>query len=210
MNFWDSKCKFQKYLKDFVTVLYYSFINGFVSENVVNFVETTRIAHDKKLHNLGIYNKLEPCNPDKVIVNLSSKALSERLKFILAFGLDFGLPVFKLNFFKCFFSLESFIYKIKYFNYRRVVLMDRSDYLLKVYRILSDTSKFKVINDNVHITILHVEDKINKFLSKLKNSILLLLKFIIHFSFLDLPQVFCMAYQKPTNLIFQIDQFFLL
>ena len=49
--------------------------------------------------------------------------------------------------------------------------MARSDYLLKVYKILSDTSKFKTINDNIHITILHVEDKINKFLSKLKKKL---------------------------------------
>ena len=46
--------------------------------------------------------------------------------------------------------------------------MNKNDYLTKVYRILSDRTKFKIINENVHKTILHVEDKINRFISKLK------------------------------------------
>ena len=46
--------------------------------------------------------------------------------------------------------------------------MNRGEYLVKVYRIQSDTTKFKTINNNIHKTILHVEDKINRFISKLK------------------------------------------
>ena len=46
--------------------------------------------------------------------------------------------------------------------------MDRCDYIEKVYRILADFSKFKVIQDDVFKTILKVEDKINRVLLKLK------------------------------------------
>lgn len=63
------------------------------------------LIHEKKLFNLGACNGLKSCDPSKVIFNYSSKALSEREKYLLSFGLDFCLPVFKPNYFRYFFSI---------------------------------------------------------------------------------------------------------
>ena len=51
-----------------------------------------------------------------------------------------------------------------------VVIMDRNDYLSKVHKILSDKSKFNLVHENIHTTILHVEDRINRFINKLKKT----------------------------------------
>ena len=63
------------------------------------FISKCKKTHEKKLRHLGIHNGLVPCDPDHVIHNLSSKPLPQRIKTLLAFGLDFRLPVWKLNFF---------------------------------------------------------------------------------------------------------------
>ena len=39
------------------------------------FTSKCKKTHQKKLHHLGIYNELSPCEPDRVIHNLSSKPL---------------------------------------------------------------------------------------------------------------------------------------
>ena len=80
---------------------------------VDKFKESTERTHERKLFNLGIENKLEPVDPEKVIFNYSSIAISKRLKFLLAFGLDFGLPVYKLNYYKYFFSFEKLVSCLK-------------------------------------------------------------------------------------------------
>ena len=72
------------------------------------FLESKK-THLKKLHNLGIYNELLPCDPDHVIHNLSSKPVPARVRTLLAFGLDFRLPVWKLNFFQYHLAFERLI-----------------------------------------------------------------------------------------------------
>ena len=52
----------------------------------------------KKLLNLGIRSCLAPCHHDKVVHNFSSLCVSGKLKTVVAFGLDFKLPVLKLDF----------------------------------------------------------------------------------------------------------------
>ena len=64
---------------------------------------THESIHGRKLHRLGIDNSLQPCDPNKVVFNLSSKTLPNRIKTLLAFGLDFKLPVWKLSFYDHFF-----------------------------------------------------------------------------------------------------------
>ena len=64
------------------------------------------ISHNRKLSNLGINNDLNPCDPNRVVFNYSSIELSPRLRTILAFGLDFCLPVYKINFYNYFLSLN--------------------------------------------------------------------------------------------------------
>ena len=66
-----------------------------------------RETHRKKLENLGVSGSIAPCDPDKVIFNFSSAVLSLKLKKLLAFGLDIGMPVFKLNYIKYFLSFEK-------------------------------------------------------------------------------------------------------
>ena len=65
------------------------------------------LTHDRKLTSLGIKNNLDPCEPDQVIFNYSSVHLSSRLRTLLAYGLDFCLPVYKLNFLKYFLCFEK-------------------------------------------------------------------------------------------------------
>ena len=40
----------------------------------------------------------------------------------------------------------------------------------EAYSILSDKSKFNLVHENIHMTILHVEDRINRFINKLKKT----------------------------------------
>ena len=47
--------------------------------------------------------------------------------------------------------------------------MDRSTYVEKMETIVSDQSKFSVVNEPILKTVRQVEDKINRFLSKLKS-----------------------------------------
>ena len=56
---------------------------------------------------MGLHNEIEPCYPDKVVLNYSSCSVSPRLKTLLAFGLEFRLTVHKLNYFKYFLGFEA-------------------------------------------------------------------------------------------------------
>ena len=76
----------------------------------------TKTVHYKKLSNIGIDTRLQPCDPNLVVSNYSSVELSSRLKFLLAFGLDFCLPVYKLNFFDFYLCMEKIVYRLKHRN----------------------------------------------------------------------------------------------
>ena len=69
----------------------------------------TATIHSRKLHSLGINSEVKPCDPRRVIHNFSSVFIPERVKFLLAFGLDFCLPTFKLDFYKYFLSFEKLL-----------------------------------------------------------------------------------------------------
>ena len=188
----------------------------------------TKKVHLRKLSDLGLRgNSLQPCDPNTVIFNYSSVTLSNRLKTLLAFGLDFGLPIFKLNFYNYFLKFENLANNIKFkfannnhvdevlnniqsvaFKYfygfksfkvfssiftkfditllkqfgsnpnivvckpdkgNGIVILDRNIYVEKVLNIISDTSKFTKINDDLNKYVLKIETKINNFLSKLKS-----------------------------------------
>ena len=72
----------------------------------MNFRNTVTETHARKLHNLGVQLKLTAANPDGSIFNLSNYVLSAREKYLLSFGFDFALPIFKLSFVKHFLSFE--------------------------------------------------------------------------------------------------------
>ena len=66
-------------------------IHKYVQKLTKEFVDETKISHEKKHENLGINSKLQPFDPQRVIFNCSNVYLSSRLKFFLPFGLDFGV-----------------------------------------------------------------------------------------------------------------------
>lgn len=218
---------FSKTLKSKVSILEFAFIKNYTNHHLEVFRDKTKTVHDNKLKKLGIDNELEPCNPENVIFNFSSKSISARLKILLSFGLDFGLPVYKLDFYEYFLSFErlasilknhtvatpftfnevkkslhtlsyKYFYGFKPFKVfssvfskadvnaiksfasdksiivskpdkgKAVVIQDRDDYKRKMDSILSDSSKFKTVPTTISQTITKLEDKINRFLSKLK------------------------------------------
>ena len=73
-------------------------ITSFFRKKVECQTARTKSTHDKKLRNIGVHNDLKPCDPDKIVLNYSSVNLSFRIKTLLAFGLDFCLPIYKLFF----------------------------------------------------------------------------------------------------------------
>ena len=198
-------------------------IDGIVSRQI----SKMKITQDRKLQHLQINNELKPLSPDKVVLNFSSVELSQRLKFILAFGLDFCLPVYKLNFIQYFHSFETLLHRLKtsesiygdFQSFKRqfsdnclsffhgfkpykvfsaiitrkdiqmiknfatnknvivtrpdkgnaVVIFDKSKYIHIMENIISDTSKFVSITDPIDKYTQKIEDKINRFLNKMKN-----------------------------------------
>ena len=88
------------------------------------YVKKCKKTHEKKLHQIGIYNQLRPCDPDRVIHNLSSRPVPERIKTLLAFGLDFKLPVWKLNFFHYHLAFEKLINVLSSLPLRESVSFD--------------------------------------------------------------------------------------
>ena len=70
-------------------------------------IAKAKTIQNRKLADMGILNDLNPVNPDKTVLNFSKFSLSSRLKTLLAFGLDFGLPISKLNFFHYFLKFEE-------------------------------------------------------------------------------------------------------
>ena len=57
-----------------------------------------RDVHNKKLHKLGLENKYECHDPDKVIFNYSLYKLLDLEKRLLVKGLNYALPPIKLNY----------------------------------------------------------------------------------------------------------------
>ena len=82
-------------------------INKLVDRKISTLRTSTLRTHRKKLAGLGVHNELKPCDPDSVVFNYSSICISHKLKTLLSFGLDFGLPLYKINFFKYYYSIEK-------------------------------------------------------------------------------------------------------
>ena len=80
-----------------------------IDDFIRNFERKTNLTHDRKLSNLGIQNDIAPVDPKKVVFNYSSRYISERQRTLLAFGLDFSLPVYKLNFYSFFLKFETIV-----------------------------------------------------------------------------------------------------
>ena len=103
-----------KSLKHVLSAFDFIIVTRYINNVTATFRLNTQKTHDRKLHNLGINNELQPCEPDSVVFNYSSINISPRLKTLLAFGLSFCLPVYKVNFYKYFLSLESLVYRLNH------------------------------------------------------------------------------------------------
>ena len=214
-------------LQENISTLDFYVARYFLKKAISNYEQKTSKIHLKKLENLGILNNIEPCDPNNVIYNFSSVQLSHRIRTLLAFGLDFCLPVFNLNYYKFFVPIENFASSIedkfrtspnfnlcmkslqsisnKYFygfkSYKifssvfdkndinkirslasnkniivskpdkgkGVVIINKSDYMCSMDKIVSNDSKFLKVSENLSKFNLKIEDKINRFLLKLKN-----------------------------------------
>ena len=97
-------------LKHHVSVIVFHALNLFISKNILKFESRTNSTHDRKLQELGGRLQLTSGNPDNVIFNFFKRLLTTREKFILSFGLDFGLSVYKPSFYKYFLSLKKLVH----------------------------------------------------------------------------------------------------
>lgn len=86
-----------KDIKHVVSGLDFIIIDRNIRSSICKFRTDTLKTHEKKLLKLGIQNDLKPCEPDSVVFNYSSLKLSNRVKTLLAFGLSFCLPVYRIN-----------------------------------------------------------------------------------------------------------------
>ena len=90
-------------------------IRKFLDSNLRKLEETITVTHEKKLNLLGVRQKIEPCDPEKVIFNYSDIVIPPRIKYLLAFGLDFGLPILKLDYIRYFLGFEKLASYVKNF-----------------------------------------------------------------------------------------------
>lgn len=203
-------------------------IDRHIRSTLTAFRNETIITHERKLSNLGIKNDIGPCDPNKVVFNYSQVNISFRIKTLLAYGLDFCLPVYKIDFYNYFLSIESLVSRIKFLNLhkdvnfpeflnklhaisykyfynfnsfkvfsavfskedvdslkslssndrivvckpdkgRGVVIIDKDTYLTQMNKILSDATKFELLDVSFSKYTIKIEDKINNFLRKLKS-----------------------------------------
>ena len=71
-------------------------IKNFFCDKASKETVDTKKIHDRKLRAIGVHHDLSPCDPSAVVHNHSGVILS-KLRTLLAFGLEFCLPVYKLN-----------------------------------------------------------------------------------------------------------------
>ena len=214
-------------LRQDLSFLDFHYLNFFITKITKRTISKVKITHEKKLNNLGINNELKPLDPNKVIFNFSDRILSHKERWLLSFGLNFKLPVFKLNFYSYYHKFESFYQQLLklphyrcngvlslksylqplinkfYFNFKPykvfspiikkddikilrnlskdntititrpdkghgVVILNKDDYINKVTTILSDTSKFKVVDHiDPFLHTLRLENRVNYIINKL-------------------------------------------
>ena len=105
----DIKCQ----IRNKVSFLDRILITRKLDETVDVLVRKTKSAHNKKLGDLGVNNDLAPVDPQKVVFNYSSRVITNKQKTLLAYVLDFDLPVYKINFFQYFLKLESLADRVR-------------------------------------------------------------------------------------------------
>lgn len=100
-------------LRSLVSALDFSCLMCFVYRNHKKYEATITRIHESKIEQIGGKLRLSSVDPSKVIFNLSDRVLTRRERFLLSFGLDFNLPVFKLSFHKYFLAFENFVKRLE-------------------------------------------------------------------------------------------------
>ena len=94
-------------LRNSISTLDFIYLNNFIDNSTKNLIRKIDITHEKKLNNLGISSQMHPLDPNKVIFNFSDRVLTDKERNLLTLGLNFNLPIFRLNFFDYFLSFEN-------------------------------------------------------------------------------------------------------
>ena len=140
----DNLATLDSEFKDHVIHVDYQVLSHFISEKMDKFRLNTQLIHERKLNSLGARLHLTSCHPEQVLFNLSSRLLSQREQFLLSFGLDFNLPLFKLSFFKYFLSVEKLLATLKDcslrtdFNFDRIIQSIKSVCFTTFYKFKSN------------------------------------------------------------------------
>jgi len=100
-------------LKSRISILDAICLKYFISRNNQKYIEQIQAIHNRKLTNIGASSQLKSCDPDTVITNLSTYTLSHREKFLLSFGLEFSIPLYKAKFIDHFLPFEQLISSLK-------------------------------------------------------------------------------------------------
>jgi len=104
-----------------VSSIDFSCLKLWIERNQRSFVDRTRTVHEKKLNRLGISLIKSELSPKTIIHNLSDRVLTGNEEKILMLGLDFGLPIRKLNFFKYHLVFENLFSKLDNINIHKYV-----------------------------------------------------------------------------------------
>ena len=222
-----SRKKDRSLLDEKLSVIDRCIVGWAVNRSVGHYEKNIECNHERKLSHLGVFNSLNPCDPESVVHNFSSIRLPTKIKTFLAFGLDFCLPIYNLDFYKYFLPIEkiayvlskepclgdinSFFHKFKDLSYkyyytfksskvfspffrpsdikllktfskkfkseivvsspdkgRGVVIVDKPVYLQSMLRLLSNSHTFKMITEPIQKYSWRIEDRINRFLLKIK------------------------------------------
>ena len=226
----EQTIEFSNQLKSRTTFIDYYYLNFFVKKHTNITIDKVKSTHNNKLNRLGINNDLQPLDPNKVIFNHSNRVLSHKEKFMLSLGLNFKLPIFRINYFKYFYAFENLYYILSkfpisqfqnaiplktslqniackyFFNFKPykvfspiikksdfnilknlskddsivitrpdkgqgVVILNKTDYIAKMNEIISDTSKFKKIeNIDPLLYTLRKQDKLNRTINSIKKA----------------------------------------
>ena len=110
-------------------------------------IKKIKNVQDRKLFSLGIEHEITRLNPHDLIFNYSNRILSDEVIEALAF---ISLKADKGN---------------------AIVILNKTDYHLKMNSILSDSSKFKIVSYELFNVFIKKEHKINRLLMKLKKNI---------------------------------------
>ena len=94
-------------LKALMSIIDFSALKLWLTRKQNNVNKKTKNVHEKKLNRLGIQALTSGLDTTSVIFNFSNRILSNDEKRVLLLGLDFKLPIFKLNFVKYYLLWEK-------------------------------------------------------------------------------------------------------